>query len=172
MADAQLLNSGKLIGLYTSYSLIFNPLHSIINREQHGKHLYKQSSHYRKYIRNVQLSKHVPPLSIRCVAWYHYMLHFQLLRTAFQAKNNIRSTTASIAPTQVSYWSHNTCTANHHLHDSVERDGEQRLPLVEPWCTHWSCCSWWKSTSRDKVMLNSEEIEPIAIVIIISQSIR
>ena len=67
------------------------------------------------------MSKHVPPLSIRRVTRYHYMLHFQLLRTAFQANNSIRSTTASIASTQVSNWSHNVCTANCHLHDSVER---------------------------------------------------
>ena len=31
------------------YSLIFNPLHSVINGEQHKNHLYNQSGHYRKY---------------------------------------------------------------------------------------------------------------------------
>ena len=44
-----MLISGKSISQYTSYSLIFNPLHSTINRKQHEKHLYNQSSHYRKY---------------------------------------------------------------------------------------------------------------------------
>ena len=32
---AQLLISGKPVSQYTSYSLIFSPLHSIINGEQH-----------------------------------------------------------------------------------------------------------------------------------------
>jgi len=46
---AQLLISGKSISQYASYSLIFSPLHSIANEEQHKNHLYNQSSHYRKY---------------------------------------------------------------------------------------------------------------------------
>ena len=44
---------------YTSYSLIFSSLHSVLNGEQHEKHLYKQSSHYRKhrmFNRQTQLS--------------------------------------------------------------------------------------------------------------------
>jgi len=42
--------SGKsAVSQYASYSLIFSPLRSVINRGQHEKHLYNQSSHYWKY---------------------------------------------------------------------------------------------------------------------------
>ena len=34
LACTPLINSGKSISQYASYSLIFNPLHSVINREQ------------------------------------------------------------------------------------------------------------------------------------------
>jgi len=48
----------------------------------------------------------------------------------------------------------------------MEYKGEQRCGLVEPWCKHCNCCGWWKNTSPDEVMLNSEEIKPVAIAII------
>jgi len=38
--------------------------------------------------------------------------------------------------------------------------------LVEPWCEYWSCSGWRKGTSWDEATLNSEEIEPIALVAI------
>jgi len=41
--------SGKFVSQYASCSLIFNPLRSVINREQHEKHLYNQTSYYGKY---------------------------------------------------------------------------------------------------------------------------
>ena len=44
------LISGKLFSQYALYSLIFSPLRSIINREQHKKYPYNQSSHNRKYM--------------------------------------------------------------------------------------------------------------------------
>jgi len=31
---------------------------------------------------------------------------------------------------------------------------------------HWSCSSWQKDTSWDEATLNSEEIKPIALVVI------
>ena len=49
LAHAQLSISGKSVGQYVLYSLIFSPLRSIINGEQHKKYLYNQSSHYGKY---------------------------------------------------------------------------------------------------------------------------
>jgi len=36
----------------------------------------------------------------------------------------------------------------------------------KPWYKHWSCSGWQKGTSRDEVMLNSEEIKPIALAVI------
>jgi len=47
LVHAQLLVR-KSDSQHASYLLIFNPLNSVIDREQHEKHLYKQSSHYRK----------------------------------------------------------------------------------------------------------------------------
>ena len=41
--------SGKPVSQYALYSLIFSPLHSVINREQYEKYPYNQSSHNRKY---------------------------------------------------------------------------------------------------------------------------
>jgi len=41
--------SGKPVSQYASYLLIFNPLHSIINGEQHEKYFFSQFSHYGKY---------------------------------------------------------------------------------------------------------------------------
>ena len=43
------LFSGKPISQYALYSLIFSPLCSVINREQHKNYPYNQSSHNRKY---------------------------------------------------------------------------------------------------------------------------
>ena len=43
------LISGKPVSQYALYSLIFSPLRSIVNREQHEKYPYNQSSHNRKY---------------------------------------------------------------------------------------------------------------------------
>ena len=49
LARAQLLISGKSNSQYALNSLIFSPLHSVINGEQHEKYRYNQSSHYGKY---------------------------------------------------------------------------------------------------------------------------
>jgi len=43
------LISGKPNSQYALYSLIFSPLRSVINREQHKKYPYHQSNHNRKY---------------------------------------------------------------------------------------------------------------------------
>jgi len=43
------LISGKPDSQYAFYSLIFSPLRSVINSEQHEKYPYNQSSHSRKY---------------------------------------------------------------------------------------------------------------------------
>jgi len=44
------LISGKPVSQYALYSLIFSPLCSVKNREQHEKYPYNQSSHNRKYM--------------------------------------------------------------------------------------------------------------------------
>jgi len=56
---------------------------------------------------------------------------FQLFKwQTSQAKNNIRSTPASSALTLVMHRSHNTCTANHRLRGSGERNRAQRRTKV------------------------------------------
>ena len=118
----------NLLSYYASYSLIFSPLHGVINWEQHKKYLYNQPSHYRVFDR---LCTHPSYQFISdCVAWLWCitMLHFQLPQThwvTFQAKNSIRSTLDSTALTQVSHRSHNACTANRHLCGKEERNGAQ-----------------------------------------------
>ena len=124
------LDMRLLINLWhTSYLLIFSPLHSFINREQYEKHLYNQSSQYRKYgIFNCRSMCPIFWLKSRCVTWPGVFLCFislpalQTLWVTFQAKNNIRSTPASTTLTQVSHWSHNTHIANCHLSGSGERN--------------------------------------------------
>jgi len=37
---------------------------------------------------------------------------------------------------------------------------------VAPWCKHYSCCSWQKGPSRDKVILIIEEIKSVALAIL------
>jgi len=65
------------ISQHTSYSLIFSPLHRIINGEQNEKHLYNQSSHYKNKI--AKLSKRAPQLSINKVGvLLNHTLCFQL----------------------------------------------------------------------------------------------
>ena len=46
LVGVQLLISGKSVIQYALYSLIYSPLQNNINREQHEKHLYHQSSYY------------------------------------------------------------------------------------------------------------------------------
>ena len=64
------------------------------------------------------------------------LLHFVLLQVhqtiwaKFQAKNNVRSASASTALAQVLYQSHITCTVNHHQRGSGERNGAQTRTKV------------------------------------------
>ena len=109
LACAQLLISGKLDSQYTLYSLIFFLLHSVINREQHEKYLYNQSSHYTRYrlliVKACLIyqfkSGHV--VWSWCITMLHFVSSCSNMLAAFQAKNNIRSTFASSSPTLVSH---------------------------------------------------------------------
>ena len=65
------------ISQHTSYSLIFSPLHRIINGEQHEKYLYNQSSHCKNT--EFEIVKHAPQLSINKVGvLLNHTLCFQL----------------------------------------------------------------------------------------------
>ena len=93
-------------------------------------------------IQNVWLLKHVPQLyQFKSGCLCHLITVYQVLCSislpalqtlwaTFQAKNNVRSTSASIALAQVSHRSHNTHTANRHLRSSGERNGAQRRTKV------------------------------------------
>jgi len=50
LAQPSYLISGKPVSQYALYSLILSPLRIVINREQHKKYPYNQSSHNRKYM--------------------------------------------------------------------------------------------------------------------------
>ena len=80
LVRAQLLLSGKPVSQYSSFSLIFSPLCSVINREQHEKYLYNQSSHYGKY-RMFVIKVHASFINLkwvcRLIMIYQYVLfHF------------------------------------------------------------------------------------------------
>jgi len=112
---------------------IFSPLCSVINREQHEKHLCNQTSHYGKYGMHDCQSTH-PSYWYKsgCVtlAWCISTLCFASSSSniwlPFQAKNNVRSAPClqciyvSLTP------SHNARTTNRHLHGKGERNGVQR----------------------------------------------
>jgi len=125
--------SGKSISQYASHSLTFSSLRSPINREQHEKHLYNQSSHYWKCEVHNRQSTH-PNYWYKsgcvaltwCIITFHFAFSSLNVWLIFQAKNNVRSTPACTALIQVLHWSHNARTLTHHLHGSGERNGVQR----------------------------------------------
>jgi len=102
-------------------------------------------------------------------------LHFVLLpvlwtlRATIQAKNTVRSASASTALAQVSHQSHNTRTANCHLRGSGERNRAQRRTKVNFGRTMMQALELLqlaKGTSREEAMLNSAKIKPIALAVI------
>ena len=115
------------ISQYASYSLIFSPLHSIINREQHKKYLYNQSSHSGKYgmfdrwsaCLIYQFRVGVSGVLLCFIS----LLVIRTCWTAFQAKNNVRSAPAGFALTLVWHQSHKAHTTNRHLCTKGERNG-------------------------------------------------
>ena len=93
----QLIISRKFVSQYILYSFIFSPLHNIINREKHEKHLYSQSSHYGKY----RMADHQSACPSYCyksgyvaLTWCFTKLRFTSssfnVWLTFKAKNNIR----------------------------------------------------------------------------------
>ena len=103
---------------------------------------------------------------------YHYALFcFQFFEIwpPFQAKNNVRSAPASIALTQVSHQSHNTCTTNCYLTGKEERSGVQKRTKVSFGRTMMKALELLHLAKRHvsgRTTLNSEEIKPVAIAII------
>jgi len=102
LACAQSIISGKSVSQYASYSLIFSPLHSIMSREWHEKHLYNQFGHYRKYrmldCQSTCLSywyKSGYVALTRCITTLRFTSSFSNVWLIFLAKNNVRSTSAS-----------------------------------------------------------------------------
>ena len=100
LVRAQLLINGKPVSQYVSCSLIFNPLRSVINGEQHEKYW------------------------SRCTVSLCFISFLcSLCWVKFQAENDLRSAPASSALSLVSHQSHNVLTANRHLRGSRERNG-------------------------------------------------
>ena len=84
-------------------------------------------------------------------------LALRTLQVTFHVENSIRSAPASTALTQVLHQSHNARTANRHLRGSGERNIDASV----------GAAAVGKQTHpRDKAMLFSEEIKPVAIAII------
>ena len=118
LAHAQLIISEKSVSQYTSYSLILSPLHSIINREQHEKHLYNKSSHYEKMewsiikVRTSDIDVKVDVWCITTLCFTFNSLNFLLIF--------VPASTEAI-----------TCIPpNHHLCGSGKRYGVQRRAKV------------------------------------------
>ena len=86
-----------------------------------------------------------------------------------QLSVNIVGVPASTALTLVLRRSHNVCTTNRHFCGSGERNGKQRktkLSFGRTMMQTLELLGWQKGMSRDKVMLISEKIKPVAIAVI------
>jgi len=84
----------------------------------------------------------------------------------FQAKNNIKKSLLALHLTTKDIMRVPQIVTYALSEKGMEYKGEKMWALVEPWCKQWSCSGWQKGTSPDEVMLNSEEIKPVAIAII------
>ena len=96
------------------------------------------------------------------------VLAFRTCWATFQTENNVRSAPASSALILASHQSHNARTTNRHVCSRGERTEAQRRTKVNFSRTMMQALElpWQKGTYRDKVMLNSEEIKPVALTII------
>ena len=80
------------------------------------------------------------------------------------------NTLSITAVTKSSMKPRSSTTANRHLSDIGERSGEQRRIKVSVSRTMMRALELQqlaKGTSRDKAMLNNEEIKPIALAVIV-----
>ena len=125
------------------------------------------SCHYME-IQKIHLWRHTPPESIsHSEKWKGNYASFSELSNILQNVLSKRMASWTLLQSmQLQSLPRSGATTNRHLHGRGERNQEQRKALVEPWCKHWSCSGWWKGTSPDKAMLNSEEIKPIALAVI------
>ena len=85
----QIFISGKSISQYTLHSLIFNPLHSVINGEQHEEHASLISIQPLRKVQNIQSSIHAAQLPIKnsgCVAWSRCITTLHLIQTLWTSK--------------------------------------------------------------------------------------
>ena len=155
-------SNGKSVSRYMFHIQLFLTHYSVTNKQKSMKRI--STVNYWKYWmfdhQRAHPSYRYKRWMCRCIT----LLHFQLLQTLlapFQAKSSTintpdcNETVARIPPIITNA--------------AGERNGTQRKTNVSfgiPWCKHWSCCSWQKGTSREKVMINSQEIKPVAITII------
>ena len=160
----------KFICQCASYSHILAPLHSFIEREQHEKTLLAT---IRKYGRSMHDSAH--PYNQwatvkRRRGWLRFVFSIvQHCTENLKQKDSVINTSAITAVTKSSMKPQSGTTANHHLRGSGERNKEQRRTKVSFGRTMmWALelLRLQKGTSRDKATLNSEEIKPIALVVI------
>ena len=116
------------------------------------------SSHYRNM--ECLIVKVYPPVKVDeliLVTVHHYAPFPASLDTLgnIPSKESVKSTSASTALTQVSHWSHYTCTANRHLRSNGERNGAQGRRKVSSGRTI-ELLQIVKGTARDKAILKSE----------------
>jgi len=137
---------------------MFCPLHSNMGKEQHDKHLCNPSSHYGKY-REYMYSWNARPIS-RCV------------KASISAMGNSLHNIISIA-WEVPHRSLCLVLKPFRVYRKLspyavvkKRMGDQRGTKIAPWCKHCSSCGCWKGTSRDEVMLISEEIKSLALAVL------
>ena len=90
-------------------------------------------------------------------------------------KDSVLNTSAITAVTKVSMKPRSGATANRHLRGSQERNGEQRRTKISFGRTMMRALKLQRLAKRDEATLNSEEIKPVALVVIelhLSEGIR
>ena len=139
---------------------IIHPLHSLINRDQHEKHLYNQSENTKDSLGKV----HIMTTLYQSVRNGHViMLCFQQFWTfclAFQAKNSTSSPFATVLTMYPPSLILKPCCSY-----------RKSSPSRKEWSTkenknkhkHCSCCSWWKA--RHRTTSNCEEIKAGASIV-------
>ena len=166
LAHTQLLISGKFGSQHTHF-------------QPNAQH-YKQKIAWKEFLQSIQplqkygmfdcqslSSSHWLKVDERILVTVHHYAPFPASLDTLgniPSKESIKSTSASTALTQVSHWSHYTCTANRHLRSNGERNGAQRRKVSSGRTIE--LLQMVKGTSWDKVMLKSEEIKPETIAII------
>jgi len=113
------------------YSLIFSLLCIVINREQHEKYPYNQSSHNRKYTEGLIVEARASFIDFKVVVSLgHGFVSLPVVLDSIPSKEKHLKRPCWLSITLVSHQNYNARTANRHLRAKGERNRIQRRTKV------------------------------------------